>query len=398
MKNKLDFGIALALAFSHPMGEGETFAASNKMPRLDLPDAHSQNENQSLAVPSPVGRERVRVRVCSFALALAMLFSIALLASCSKPAGDKTADAPEKAEAPAKAGVTIDAATQERIGLKIETPAPAQWQPEMKVYGRVLDPAPLLDSMMELGRAEIALDSSQQELERAKQLKKDNNISERAFQDAQTAFSQNRAAALAVLLKVQTGWGRKIAESLGPVEVPAGPQRQPDKFLESLRENTILIRIDLPPGERLENNAQTARIVSLAENAAPVTATCFDLLPAMDPQTQQQGILFSADLSQTNRLTPGEAVTAFIKMPGEPVGGVVVPASAVLRHEGKGWVYVQTETNQFLRTEIPLDRLTDNGWFVSENLLATNHVIVTGAQTVLSAELSGGGFNTGTRD
>jgi hypothetical protein len=51
-----------------------------------------------------------------------------------------------------------------------------------------------------------------------------------------------------------------------------------------------------------------------------------------------------------------------------------------------------------LRKEISLDRLTDNGWFVSENLSATNRVVVTGAQTVLSAELSGGGFNTGQRD
>ncbi len=321
-----------------------------------------------------------------------------VLAGCSKSAGDKPADAPEKAEAPAKAGVTVDAETQERIGLKIETPAPAQWQPEMKVYGRVVDPAPLLDSFMELGRAEIALDGSQRELERAKQLKADNNISERAFQDATTTHAQDRAAMDALLLKIQTSYGRKLAGMMGPVEVPPGTQRTPDKFLEGLRENTILIRIDLPPGERLENNAQTARIVSLAESAAPVTATCFDLLPAMDPQTQQQGILFSADQSPTNRLTPGEAVTAFIKIPGEPVSGVVVPASAVLRHEGKGWVYVQTETNQFLRTEIPLDRQRDNGWFVSENLSATNRIVVSGAQTVLSAELSGGGFNTGQRD
>jgi len=333
-----------------------------------------------------------------FGFLLAAVFATALLAGCSKSAGDKPADAPEKAEAPAKAGVTIDAATQERIGLKTETPAPAQWQPEMKVYGRVLDPAPLLDSCMELGRAEIALDGSQRELERAKQLKADNNISERAFQDATTTHALDRAAADALLLKIQASYGRKLAGMLGPVEVPAGTQRQPDKFLEGLRDATVLIQIDLPPGERLANQAQTARIVSLAENAAPVTAACFDLLPAMDPQTQQQGILFSADQSPTNRLTPGEAVTAFIKIPGEPVSGVVVPASAVLRHEGKGWVYVQTETNQFVRTEIPLDRLTDAGWFVSEDLSATNRVVVTGAQTILSAELSGGGFNTGTRD
>ncbi len=77
---------------------------------------------------------------------------------------------------------------------------------------------------------------------------------------------------------------------------------------------------------------------------------------------------------------------------------MIVPASAVLRHEGKAWVYVQTQTNQFLRTEITLDRLTDDGWFVAEQLSATNRIIVAGAQLVLSSELSGGGFNMGERD
>ncbi|MDR3377707.1 MAG: hypothetical protein P4M10_03405, partial [Verrucomicrobiae bacterium] len=81
-----------------------------------------------------------------------------------------------------------------------------------------------------------------------------------------------------------------------------------------------------------------------------------------------------------------------------PVRGVVVPAGAVLRHQGLGWVYVQTDTNQFRHVEIPLDRLAAGGWFTAENLSATNHIVVTGAQTVLSAELSGSGFNTGQRD
>jgi len=76
----------------------------------------------------------------------------------------------------------------------------------------------------------------------------------------------------------------------------------------------------------------------------------------------------------------------------------VVPASAILRHEGAGWVYVQTDTNQFVRAAIPLDRLMAGGWFVSESLSATNRIIVSGAQSVLSAELSGGGFSTGQRD
>jgi multidrug efflux pump subunit AcrA (membrane-fusion protein) len=324
-----------------------------------------------------------------------------VMVGCSKPGGDpddKPAGVQEKAPAETKPGVTVDAETQTRIGLKIETPAPAQWEPEMKAYGQVLDPSPLVDLTMDLNRAEIALDSSSVELARAKQLKAGNNISAKAYHDAETTYSQNLSDAQTARFKIQTAWGRKIAEMTGPVEVPADAERKRDKFLEGLRDATVLIRVDLPPGDRMENQGQTIRIVSLGGNTAPVSATCFDLLPALDAQTQQQGVLFTADQPATNRLIPGETVTAFIKTPGEPVSGVVVPASAVLRHEGKAWVYVQTETNQFVRAEVPLDRQMDGGWFVSENLSATNHIVTTGAQTVLSAELSGGAFTTGERD
>jgi hypothetical protein len=339
---------------------------------------------------------RFKIRAVS---CLLIALTALALSGCAKSDGDKpAADATEKVEAKAKSGVTIDAETQERLGLKMETPAPAQWEPEMKVYGQVLDPSPLLDLTMELDRAEIALDSSRRELERAKQLQAGDNISGRAYQDATSAHAQNLAAAEAVRFKIQTGWGRKIAALLGPVETQPGTQRQPDKFLESLRNATVLIRVDLPAGERMENQSQTARIVSLAEKAAPVTAVCFDLLPVLDAPTQQQGVLFTAESAAGSRLTPGEAVTAFIKAPGEPVSGVVVPASAVLRHEGAGWVYVQTDTNQFVRAAVPFDRSLADGWFVSGTLSATNRLVVSGAQSVLSAELSGGGFSTGQRD
>lgn len=90
-------------------------------------------------------------------------------------------------------------------------------------------------------------------------------------------------------------------------------------------------------------------------------------------------------------------MTAFIKSGEAPVSGVVIPASAILRHDGKGWVFVQTGENNFSRREIPLDRAVDGGFFSAE-FSATNRVVVTGAQTLLSAELSGGGFNAGQRD
>ncbi|HEX4350088.1 MAG TPA: hypothetical protein VH251_06865 [Verrucomicrobiae bacterium] len=333
---------------------------------------------------------------------LPIVLCAALAAGCSKSGGDsddaKSAPASDKAATEAKPGVTVDAETQERIGLKTETPAPAQWQPGTKAYGQVLDPAPLMDLAMQLSRVEIALDSSRLELDRAKQLKAGNNISTRAYQDAETAYSQNLADAQAALFKIQTGWGRKTAEMMGPVEVSAGTERKRDKFIDDLRGGAVLVRVDLPPGGRMENQGQTAQIVSLAENAAPVTAAYFDQLPALDSQTQQQGILFSADQPTDHKLTLGEAVTALINTAGKAVSGVVVPTDAVLRHEGMAWVYVQTDTNQFVRVAIQLDRQMNGGWFTSENLSATNHIVTSGAQTVLSAELSSGAFTTGERD
>jgi hypothetical protein len=64
----------LTPALSHPMGEGESFAAALKYPRLDLPDAHSQSPRPPAAVPSPGGEgqdegERLSIRSQAEAMA-----------------------------------------------------------------------------------------------------------------------------------------------------------------------------------------------------------------------------------------------------------------------------------------------------------------------------------------
>src|SRR5260221_14217665 len=92
-----------------------------------------------------------------FISTLALIFSIAALAGCSKPADEKPADAQPKA------GVTIDAETQARIGLKIETPVAMQWQPDAKGYGRGVDPATLTAAVADLGAARAACAGSSEE-------------------------------------------------------------------------------------------------------------------------------------------------------------------------------------------------------------------------------------------
>jgi len=269
--------------------------------------------------------------------------------------------------------------------LTAENPASLQWQPEMKGYGSVIDPATLSAAVADLESARSAAEASGKEYNRLKTLAAQNNVSVRALEAAEAAATHDRVAAESAREKFALDWGQSLAD---------GDTR--GKILSATgNSQAALVRIDLPPGEALSSPPASARIVALTDETKPVEGVFCSATAGVNPQTQSQTFIF---LVKDQPLTPGSAVTGFLKISGEPVAGVVVPASAVLRYEGKGWIYVQTGTNEFTRTEILLDRPVADGWFVSGSLAATNRVVVGGAPTVLSAELSGGSFNTGERD
>ena len=281
--------------------------------------------------------------------------------------------------------VTLDKETQERIGLKTESPVSAQWQPEVKGYGRVMDPATLSAAVAELESARTAAEASDKEYDRLKILAAQNNASLRALEAAKATATHDELAFQSTLRKFALDWGQALAEGLDR-----------EKTLSAVADGrAALVRIDLPPGETVSSPPASARIVALTDETKSIVGALCSATAGVNPQTQSQTFIF---LAEGQPLTLGSAVTGYLKISGEPVAGVIVPAGAVLRYEGKSWIYVQTGTNDFTRTEIPPDRPANNGWFVSGNLTATNRIVVVGAQAVLSVELSGGNFNTGERD
>lgn len=281
--------------------------------------------------------------------------------------------------------ITLNAETQERLGLKMAAPAAAQWQPEVKGYGRVIDPAALSAAVADLESTRAAAATSTKEFDRLKILVAQDNVSTRALEAAEAAATHDKLAFESALEKFKLDWGRSLAN---------GSDRE--KILsEAVSGQTALVRIDLPAGETLPSPPASARIVALTDETKSVDGTLCSATAGVNPQTQSQSFFF---LVQNQPLAPGAAVTGFLKISGPALAGEIVPADAVLRHDGKGWVYAQTGTNEFTRCEIPLDRPATDGWFVSGVSTATNRVIVSGAQTVLSAELSGGNFNSGSRD
>jgi hypothetical protein len=315
---------------------------------------------------------------------LATTLALVVFAGCSKSgdADDNAGGTSVKSDSQNVAGVTLDAATQARIGLEIAIPVATQWQPETKAYGEVLDPSKLAGDVADLESARVTAGASAKEYERQKTLAAQNNSSVRALETAQAAALHDDLALTSALAKFKSDWGPALVEN-------------GKEILPQIASNrAALVRIDLPAGET-QPAPVSARLSLSTDETNSVTAGFFDAIAGVDPQTQGRSILF---LVKGQTLPPNAAVAGFLRTAGEPVNGVTIPAAAVLRYEGEGWIYVQTGTNQFMREAIPLDCPVSNGWFIAEKTPLTNGIVVTGAQTVLSAELSGGSFNTGERD
>jgi hypothetical protein len=174
-------------------------------------------------------------------------------------------------------------------------------------------------------------------------------------------------------------WGDAVAEQ---GDLPG--------FVGSLTSlEAALIRIDPPVGETLKASPPTARITTLA--GASAEAAFLEPAPNVDPQMQGQGFIFMLKPNSL-QLTVGQSVVGHLKIRGEPVAGVIIPRDAVVRTEGTGWIYVlNVASDAFTRIEVALDHPTEAGWFVTKGATASNRVVVTGAQQLLSFELKGAG-------
>jgi multidrug efflux pump subunit AcrA (membrane-fusion protein) len=145
------------------------------------------------------------------------------------------------------------------------------------------------------------------------------------------------------------------------------------------------VRIDLPAGESMPGPPAGARIFNLS--GVSTEADYLGGALSVDPQTLGQGSML---IVKTNslKLVPGEAITGFLKVPGEPLTGVMLPSEAIIRTEGSGWVYVlNSGGDQFTRTRVQLDHPIETGWFVTSGVTTNDYVVVSGAQILLSEEL-----------
>ena len=307
----------------------------------------------------------------------------------AKPAGDKAAAAAAPSDEPAppkitrdadgRVTITIDDETQGNMGLKVEKPELIQLSPESKGYGHVLDPTSLAGLVNEMATAQVVFSASGSELQRLKTLSGEGNASARVLQAAEAAAMHDQLAMQSARDRVVLSWSKAVADQ---PDLPA--------FVQSMTsQSSALVRIDLPAGESSKLPPASARIISLSGNS--VDAEFLGAAANVDPQTQGQGFVFLVK-TNTSHLLPGQAVTGYLKLAGEPVTGVVIPRNAVIRTEGSAWVYAwQRNREDIIRTRIALERPIESGWVVTSGVTTNDYIVTVVAQSLLSLELKPAG-------
>jgi hypothetical protein len=292
---------------------------------------------------------------------------------------EEHAEAPHVFHTNGQTIVKLEKEGQQHAGLQTAPLEAATLRPEVKAYGRVLDPAPLAAQVVAVAGARVALDASLKDFQRLKLLhEQDQNVSTRALEIAEGNAKRDQLAVDAAELALLTAWGKPI---VAQPDLPA--------FVRSLATRTrTLVRVDVPLGTVLKSPPTAGRIAVPAAEDSPLDAQWLGPASSADPQTQGQGFLL---LLENSSLPPGAAVVAWLTISGEETKGVTVPRSAVIRHEGEAFVYVQIGDELFERKEIELERPTPKGWFVEQDMKAGQRLVIVGAQQLLSDELQGQG-------
>jgi hypothetical protein len=316
------------------------------------------------------------VRVPLAALLVVMLSS--LIGCRGTDAGKDDAAQSQRAAEPTQAppGATVvrlDPAAEQRLHLQVASLASTVLQPEVNGYGNVLDAAPLAALCTEFAAARAAADASSSEYQRVKMLASRDNASARTLEAARAAAERDRLLVESARARIALSWGRAIAER----------NDLPDLVRRLSTLEDVLVRIDLPAGAALPSEPASAQLKSLRGETAP--AQFLSRAPSTAPQTQGQGFLFL--MKNSLRLAPGAAVTGDLALRDAPVPGLIVPRSAVLRHQERTWVYVEVAPHAFQRRPVELTVPANSGWLVREGLNAGDRILVSGAQVLLSDEL-----------
>lgn len=284
--------------------------------------------------------------------------------------------------------VRLTRAAQARVGIRVAALKAAEARKRISAPAVVLSAESLAASRqayiaaqgtLEKDRVKLAV--ARAEYERVRKLYRDNqNVSRKAFESARGLFRSDRIDVHSAQLQLHLQEGL-VRQRWGPVLARWVAKDSP-ALGGVLQQNTFLVQVSLPPGESYP--APATAWLGLP-GAKQERARYVSQLPRVDPRVQGVSLLYLAGAREG--LAPGVTLVADLPV-GRRMRGVVVPASAVVWSEGKAWIYLRPAATRFVRHVLNAAFRFGGGFFVSQGIPPGAKIVVAGAQTLLSAELS----------
>ena len=290
-------------------------------------------------------------------------------------AEEAAASPPEEHEEAAEPGhIHVSTEDREHLGLEVQALPKAAYQSSVSGFGLVMDPSPLLALDAEIQQAGAALAASRQTLDREKALFTNGEMTARKnveAAEAQVHADELKLAALTRRMPVE--WG-PVAES-----DPAALARR----LASRQ--CALVRLEIPATGGMGGRPPSATVAWPGTEEKMLLAKPLFPAPSRDVQSQLPAY-FALIENPPADLRPGAAVSAAFPGSDPPEEGVLVPAAAVVRHQGLAFVFVAEGEEEFLKRAIDCDHPMEGGYFVHEGLKAGDKVATTGAVHLIAVE------------
>jgi hypothetical protein len=330
------------------------------------------------------------IREASASAARIIAVAAVWLAGCSPPPPAQKysdSDAAPAKTAPASeefAGVTLDAESQQRLGLELAPVGSTTSAAVAQGTAVVLDSAALTATLADLDAARTEAAAAHENFERLQRLYNDDgNASHQAVEAARSQWAAARARIATAEARARSDWGGQIFETQGSRST----------LLDDLAGGrAVLLRAEffgvLPAAaEQLDyallgadpNDSAVQKVDFIGRSRAPAQA-------AAGPS-----VILSTTVVANHDATfrPGERLSV-IAASRAGTRRPLVPAAAAFADGGLFWCYVARAAGRFDRIPLAsIERVAD-GYPLSTGVAAGDRVVVRGAPLLLSLERGAG--------
>ena len=166
-------------------------------------------------------------------------------------------------------------------------------------------------------------------------------------------------------------WGKVIADRLSTG----------DRFYWRLMERRdLLLLVSLPPGEDI--SPMPREVTIQPPGKARLAARYVSASPRTDPQIQGLSYFYTVS-TKSGQLRTGMNLAVFVPK-GQPVDGFLIYSRAVVWQNGQPLVFVQSGEGRFTARPVATNMPVKAGYLVRAGFSASDRVVVTGAQALLS--------------